>query len=244
MPQYGAADRYSGRYLRPMKKLIFTLLALAGTSTAFAQVEIGLKLAPSITSLRTDGPSDTKFQNGDTKVSLGGGLLVDYFFGENYAFSTGLFLTGRGGTFTYADNAGGATGASFTASQKIALQYLELPVTVKLFTNEVSTGTRVYFQVGGALATPVGVRINGGKYYIDPATREETKAFDHVFFFDANLLAGTGVEYQLGQSTKIFGGLSYHRGLVDLDRYFQKTRGFKDIAIKNSEFALDLGLKF
>ena len=228
-----------------MKKLLFTLLALAGASTAFAQVEIGLKLSPSITSLRTDGPSGNKFQNGDTKLSLGGGLLVDYFFGENYAFSTGLFLTGRGGTFSYTDNSGGVAGQSFTSTQKLAIQYLELPVTVKLFTNEVAPGTRVYFQVGGALATPVGARINGEKFYKDQGNNnEETKAFDHVFFFDANVLAGAGAEYQLGQSTKIFAGLSYHRGLVDIDRYLQKTRGFKDVAIKNSEVALDLGIKF
>lgn len=219
-----------------MKKLLLTLLALAGTSTAFAQVEIGLKLSPSITSLRTDA-SGNKFENGDTKLSLGGGLLVDYFFGENYAFSTGLFLTGRGGTFSYAD-------AGASASQKLAIQYLELPVTVKLFTNEVSPGTRVYFQVGGALATPVGARINGAKYYTDQTTKEETKAFSHVFFFDANVLLGAGVEYQLGTSTKILAGLSYHRGLVDIDRYLQKTRGFDNVSIKNSEVALDLGLKF
>lgn len=227
-----------------MKKLLFTLLALAGTSTAFAQVEIGVKLSPSISSLRTEGPSANKFENSDTKLSLGGGLLVDYFFGENYAFSTGLFLTGRGGSFTYSDVSNGVSGQAFTSKQKLAIQYLELPATVKLFTNEVSPGTRVYFQLGGALATPVGARINGEKFYTDPATNEETKAFSHVFFFDANVLLGAGAEYQLGTSTKILAGLSYHRGLVDIDRYLQKTRGFDNVSIKNSEFALDLGLKF
>ncbi|WP_375419151.1 porin family protein [uncultured Hymenobacter sp.] len=221
-----------------MKKLLFTLLALAGTSTAFAQVEIGLKLSPSITSLRADGPSDNKFENGDGKLSLGGGLLVDYFFGENYAFSTGLFLTGRGGTFTYVEG-------TIPFQQKIAIQYLELPATVKLFTNEVSPGTRVYFQLGGALAVPVGTRINGEKRYVDP-TNQETKASDHVKFIDANVLVGAGAEYQLGSNTKIFAGLSYHRGLVNIDSYFDDERNtkIKDVTIKNSEVALDLGIKF
>lgn len=227
-----------------MKKLLFTLLALAASSTAFAQVEIGLKLSPSVTSLRADGPSTSKFDGSDSKLSLGGGLLVDYFFGENYAFSTGLFLTGRGGTFTYSDVSSGIVGRPFTAKQKLAIQYLELPATVKLFTNEVSAGTRVYFQVGGAVAVPVGTRINGEKRYIDAANQQETKASDHVRFIDANVLAGTGVEYQLGQSTKIFAGLSYHRGLINLDSYFDDERGMKDVSIKNSEIALDLGIKF
>lgn len=229
-----------------MKKLLFTLLALASASTAFAQVEIGIKLSPSITSLRTDAPSANRFENGDGKLSLGGGLLVDYFFGENYAFSTGLFLTGRGGTFTYSDRPDGTTGANqpFTAKQKIAIQYLELPATVKLFTNEVSPGTRVYFQLGGALAVPVGTRINGEKRFIDSANQQETSASDHVLFIDANVLAGAGVEYQLGANTKIFAGLSYHRGLVNIDSYFDDERDIKDVTIKNSEVALDLGIKF
>ena len=226
-----------------MKKLLFTLLALAGTSTAFAQVEIGLKLSPSITSLRTDGPSGNKFENGDTKLSLGGGLLVDYFFGENYAFSTGLFLTGRGGTFTYeeSDPIRSFRGA---VSQKIAIQYLELPATVKLFTNEVSSGTRVYFQLGVAVAVPVGMRINGEKRFLDPATNQETKASDHIKFIDGNALIGSGVEYQLGTNTKVFAGLSYHRGLVNIDSYFIDERKMKDVTIKNGEVALDLGIKF
>jgi hypothetical protein len=231
--QRSAFLRYAYSNLFLMKKLLFTLLALGGTSTAFAQVEIGLKLSPSITSLRADGPTSNKFENSDTKLSLGGGLLVDYFFGENYAFSTGLFLTGRGGTFKYTAN-----GSS--EQQKLAIQYLELPVTVKLFTNEVAPGTRVYFQVGGALATPVGARINGKTSY----ELDNTKASDHVLFIDANVLAGTGVEYQLGKSTKIFAGLSYHRGLMNIDSYFDDERDIKDVTIKNSEVALDLGIKF
>ena len=230
-----------------MKKLLCTLLALACTSTAFAQVEIGLKLSPSLTSLRTDGPSASRFENGDTKLSLGGGLLVDYFFGENYAFSTGLFLTGRGGTFTYTDNGNEPSAPApvrFEVKRKIAIQYLELPATVKLFTNEVSPGTRVYFQVGGALAVPVGTRVNGEKRFTDPVTNEEIKASDHVLFIDANVLAGAGVEYQLGTNTTICAGLSYHRGLVNIDSYFDDERDIKDVAIKNSEVALDLGIKF
>jgi hypothetical protein len=48
----------------------------------------------------------------------------------------------------------------------------------------------------------------------------------------------------MGESTKLFAGIGYHRGLVDIDRYFEKTRDFKDITLKNSAFSLDLGIKF
>ena len=230
-----------------MKKLFLALLVLAATiNTASAQFEIGLKVSPSITSLRAEAPTSSAFKSDGSKFSFGGGLIVDYFFGENYAFSTGLLLTGKGGTITYTDrkNTGGFAGVPFPATQKISMQYLELPLSVKLFTNEIAPATRLYFQVGGSLNVPIGTRINGSKFYTDEATGAETKASDHVRFFDADALAGLGVEYQLAKSTKIFGGVSYHRGLVDIDRYFEQTREFKDVTIKNSGFALDLGIKF
>ena len=224
-----------------MKKLLLALLVLAATiSTASAQFEIGLKVSPSITSLRAEATSANGFASDGSKLSFGGGLVVDYFFGENYAFSTGLLLSGKGGTIRYAD----PSLAGQVIQQKITMQYLELPLSVKLFTNEIAPDIRLYFQVGGSLNAPIGSRLNDSKFYIDPATSKETKANDHVLFFDADALAGLGAEYQLAKSTKVFGGLSYRRGLVDVDRYFEKTRDFKDVTIKNSGFALDLGVKF
>jgi hypothetical protein len=230
-----------------MKKLILPLIALAATiGTASAQVEIGLKIAPSITSLRAESTSTNAFSSDGSQFGFGGGLVVDYFFGENYAFSTGLLLTGKGGTIRYTDynNSGSGVGNAFQNTIKISTQYLELPLTVKLFTNEIAPATRLYFQVGGSLNVPIGTRIGGEKFYKDPATGTENKASDYVYFIDADALAGLGVEYQLGKSTKVFAGFSYHRGLVDIDHYFESKRGFKDVTLKNSGVALDLGLKF
>ena len=225
-----------------MKKILLALSVFVATiSTAAAQVEIGLKVSPSITSLRAESPTDRAFTSDGSKFGFGGGLVVDYFFGENYAFSTGLLLRSKGGTITYRDNVGSI---SQTVKQKISMQYLELPVSVKLFTNEIAPATRLYFQVGGSLNVPIGSRINGSKFYTDPATGNETKASSHVFFVDADALVSFGTEYQMGESTKLFAGIGYHRGLVDIDRYFEKTRDFKDITLKNSAFSLDLGIKF
>lgn len=235
-----------------MKRILLALLALAATvETASAQVEIGLKISPAITSLRADSPSGTgigaNFTTAGSKLSFGGGLVVDYFFGENYAFSTGLWLTGKGGTISYNEtknSTGGGSGLNFTNSLKISTQYLELPLSVKLFTNEIATATRLYFQVGGSLNVPIGTRVNGEKFYTDPSNNASVKAGDYIYFFDADALVGAGAEYTLGQSTKLFAGLGYHRGLVDIDHYFESQRKFSDVTIKNSSFGLDLGIKF
>lgn len=232
-----------------MKKLLLSLLVLAATiSTASAQFEIGLKVSPSVTSLRAESPAGTAvgtgFTSGKSKLSFGGGLVVDYFFGENYAFSTGLLLSGKGGTFSYNESKTANGGAVSTNTMKLSTQYLELPVSVKLFTNEVATDVRLYFQVGGSINVPIGARIDGEKFYTDPSNNASVKASEYVKFVDADGLAGLGAEYQLAKSTKVFAGLSYRRGLIDLDRYFEDDHGFKDVSIKNSGFALDLGIKF
>jgi hypothetical protein len=228
-----------------MKKLLLATLVLgASAGTASAQVEIGLKLSPSIAYLRADGPTGYNFQNEKSKVTLGGGLVVDYFFGQNYAFSTGLWLTGKGGTISYTDISAPGSSLTVNKEQKIGLQYLEVPVTVKLFTNDIATDTKLYFQLGGTIGGAIASRINGSKRYTDAATATETEASKHFIVPDAAALVGAGVEYQLGQSTKVFGGLSYHRGLLNIDKYFDKDRGFQDVTLKNNEVALDLGLKF
>lgn len=238
---------YPGAHLSCfMKKLFLTLTALAATiGVASAQVEIGLKVSPSINYLRADGPSANAFKSESSQIGFGGGLVVDYFFGENYAFGTGLQLTGKGGSYSYvgADAAGNST----IRKDKLSVQYIELPLTVKLFTNEVTSDVRVYFQVGGSLAVPIGARINEEKRYTEPGvTNGELAALKRVFFIDANALVGFGAEYQVAKSTKVFAGLSYHRGLVNLDDYFDDERDpkLKDVSLKNNVFALDLGIKF
>lgn len=222
-----------------MKKALLALIISGATvSAASAQVEIGLKVSPSITHLRANS-LENGLQNEKAKLGIGGGIIVDYFFGENYAFSTGLELTGKGGTVSYFDPT-----LNRRAEQKIGLQYLQVPVTVKLFTNDIATDTKLYFQLGGSLNAAIAGRIGGDKYYTDPATLEKTKAAKHVIIPDVGLRAGFGVERQLGKSTRVLAGLSYHRGLFNIDNYFEDERGFKDVELKNSEFALDLGMKF
>lgn len=225
-----------------MKKALLALTLLTGgaVTTATAQVEIGLKLSPSVSSLAASSPGQYNFKKDGSLASIGGGLVVDYFFGQNYAFGTGLWLTGKGGTFTYNEP---AIAGSPLLKQKVRLQYVEVPVTVKLFTNEVTDDVKLYFQVGGVVSGLTGARINDEKYFTD-FNNEQKRSRSHFLFADLGLLGGAGAEYQLGQSTKVFAGLSYHHGLANIDRFFDNTRKYSGVSLKNREIALDLGLKF
>ena len=225
-----------------MKK--FTLLAAFIFSIFSAQaqnsnsgLEIGLKVSPAISYNRFNAPSSFDFKSENAKFRGSLGIVLDYFFGDNYAFSTGLEYAAKGGKISYKP---APSIADIRAIDELNVQYLQLPVTIKLFTNEVATDTRIYFQLGTSLNARISSKINGDNFY---GPNNDIKANKRYNFFDADAILGAGAEWQLGANTKIFGGFSYHRGLIDIDRFYEKTVN-KDVTVRHNTFALDLGLKF
>ncbi|QNF33320.1 PorT family protein [Adhaeribacter swui] len=216
-----------------MKKIFILSLLLALTSTAFAQeLELGIKITPSIAGHRVIAPSDIDFDKDGANFRFGFGVIADLYFTENAAFSTGLSFTGKGGQIAYSTVAGRQT-------DDISLQYLEIPLTVKLFTNEVAPDMRVYFQTGFSLNPRMGAKVNGDK--LDPVDdKKYSKRFNVI---DGDVILASGLEYQVGETTKLFGGLSYHRGLISIDDYYEKNIN-KKIELRNNVFSLDLGVKF
>lgn len=219
-----------------MKKIFLAVCCLFLTSSAFAQWEIGIKLSPSVASNRVVAPKEFNFSAMNAKTHIGGGVILDYFFGENYAFSTGLIYNAKGAGVRYNYTSGTTT---MKGEDEFGIQYLEIPVTIKLYTNDIATDTRLYFQAGGSLDPRISAKVNGEK--LDEANEKYTSHFNLA---DISALFGVGAEKQMGESTKIFGGFSYHRGLVDIDDYYEEKFNNKNIEIKSSYLALDLGLKF
>ncbi len=241
-----------------MKKI--TLLAAFVFTALFSQaqdsntgLEIGLKISPSISSNRVVAPSAFGIKKEGTKARFGIGLVLDYFFSDNYAFSTGIEYAMKGSGVTYnrlSSNTNGNAPRTIT-NEKITdefnVQYLQIPVGFKLYTNEVSTDTRIFFQLGTSLNARIAGTLNGDKFYQDD-NGADIKSYKRFNIFEADAVIGAGVEMQLGTNTKVFGGLSYHRGLTDIDNYYEDYykdfSNSNDIAIKNGTVALDLGLKF
>jgi len=220
-----------------MKRVFLAAVFCLMTSAAFAQWEIGLKITPSIAGNRVVAPNEYNFETLNAKTHFGGGVIADYFFSENYAFSTGLIYNARGAGVKYSFTP--TTGTRLQGSDEFSIQYLEIPVTIKLYTNDVATDTKLYFQAGGSFDPRISAKVNNNK--LDAADNKNTKHFN---FMDVSVLIGAGAEKQVGESTKVFGGISYHRGLFDIDNYYEDQLNTKNIEIKNSYFALDLGLKF
>ena len=223
-----------------MKKIFFLSLLLALTTTAFAQdLELGIKITPSIAGSRVIAPSEVNFEKEGANFRFGFGVIADLYFTDNAAFSTGLSFTGKGGTVSYPNSliTPGSTNGRIT--DEISLQYLEIPLTVKLFTNEVAPDMHIFFQTGFSLNPRMGAKVNGEKLDQTNNNEKYSKRFNVL---DADVILGTGLEYQVGETTKLFGGISYHRGLVSIDDYYESKND--KIELRNNVISLDLGVKF
>ena len=219
-----------------MKKITLLVLFLLAGFTSMAQVEIGLMVSPTISSPRFIAEDKYNFKNEGGKLGLGVGVIADYFFAQNYAFSTGLIYRSEGGELSYRST--DESGNPIRPQDDNSIQYIELPVTLKLFTNEVTPGTILYFQVGGSLNTKVSANVNNEKVI------NGEKVMKRFSIFEADATLGGGAEFQMGESTKIFAGITYHRGLSNIDDYYRDVLADKNISIKNNSFSLDVGVKF
>lgn len=206
-----------------MKRYILILLFLIGSATAFAQIKVGLQLSPTLSFNRVnDENPNLNFSSDGVGGRIIAGAIVDYMLRENYFVSSGLFFVPK--------RVGIRDNAADPVEEAYKLHYLQIPATMKLFTNEVALDTRVYFQAGFAL----DIKLKEDKL------SEEVKYVEDFGFADASLLLSTGAEYRYGYNTILFGGFSYRRGFGNVAR----NATVNNLVIKNDLFSLDLGIKF
>jgi hypothetical protein len=202
-------------------------LLLAGTNLQ-AQTKIGLKIGPNLSLNRISDFAD--MVNHET---FGSGLrfmigpIVDFELTKNYYFSTGILFTSKRTALRFTDF--NNTLNSRNDGQAPTLNYVSLPATLKLYTNEIDLDKKLYLQLGSTIDILTG----------QPANRYDL--FERVWFMDFNLLIAAGLEYNIGIDTRVFGGFSYQRGLVNVVRDHKFNDQFR---IWNDIISLEVGVKF
>lgn len=99
------------------------------------KVRIGLQFSPNISWLKAN--SDGYESNGN-KIGFGYGLSVEYFINKNNLLSTGINLLYAGGDLKYKGTTSGLLRTyAADVQQTYNLRYIELPITLKLRTNEI-----------------------------------------------------------------------------------------------------------
>ncbi|MDH5365890.1 MAG: PorT family protein, partial [Cyclobacteriaceae bacterium] len=114
-------------------------------------------------------------------------------------------------------------------------QYLQLPIALKLYTNEIMLDTRIYVSMG--LMAEINIDEKQAKNYSSPLIADFS-------LFDTSLLLGVGIEYNIGTHTAIYGGFSYNRGLLNSIADYRVVRNDNNLKIHNDLINLDLGVKF
>jgi hypothetical protein len=232
-------------------KAILSFLLLLSTSITFAQdgkFKLGLRFAPSLSSINVQDLSekdDLAFSGSSSGLRFSAGLSGDFYFGRNYSFYTGVWYSvmksGIKAEYTNPISKNKSNAESITN-----LQYLQIPLALKLFTNEVAPDVKLYFVVGGT----AGIKIQEKKV----SYKDETNSFIEpalgkgYSFGDVGLLLGAGAEYRLGESTTVFGGFSYNRGLLNVPSAKGPLGAGKNSAelydLSLNQISLEMGIKF
>ncbi len=214
-----STSRVSGKAL-----LIMAVAALAHPELPAQDegVRFGIKLAPNMSWFK----SDTKgLENDGSKIGYTVGLVTEFPIGTegNYRFATGLFLNAVGGkyfqAFSFTENNQQLTK---DLSSDISLQYVQIPLTMKLMTKEIGY-MRYYGQLGFDASFNVKAKADFDDVVIDPTTqaitfvkqdKEDIK--DNIQPIRAGLVFGAGLEYNFSGSTTLQAGITYNNGLTNL----------------------------
>ena len=184
--------------------LVMALLLVAFTSADAQKVGLGLTAAPGIAWLKPD----TEGLEGDgSKVAFSYGIIFDYNFTDNYALASGIEVAYNGGKIINRDTSTSLTGEITT----FKLQYIEVPITLKMKTNEI--GYITYFGRFGFIPS-YNLKAKGE---LDIAgTITEIDLEDDINKFNLSLLIGAGVQYSLSGETALIASINFKNGFLDI----------------------------
>nr|WP_068891871.1 porin family protein [Pedobacter panaciterrae] len=220
-----------------MKHTFIGILLLFVTGSVFAQdssspyygFRLGLTAHPTIGWVK---PQVGK-SNG---VALGFsyGLMGDFNFAENYSFATGLTITTINGKSTQIRSTQTTPATQTPYELKYKLQYIEVPLTVKLKTVKIND-IRWYGQFGLSNDFNIGAKqdadVAGKSVYRDESISKSIK------LYRAGLILGAGAEFDLRGNASIAAGLTYNNGFTNITTD-------KNNNIRNHYLGLNFGVFF
>jgi hypothetical protein len=167
------------------------------------------------------------------------GLIGDFNFAPNYSFSTALTITSINGKSTEANvwpyyglNSSGTTPKAYDLKYK--LQYVDLPLTVKLKTVK-ADGKRWYGQFG--LSNSINISAKQDAVTGGTVVGDNLNVSDNIKLYRAGLIIGGGGEFDISGNTSIVAGLTFNNGFTNI--VSDKGRN-----VKNHYLALNFGVFF
>ena len=217
-----------------MKKLIALIIPFIFLGSSYSEdFRFGVFIDPQISWLT---PDIKDIEKDGARLSIKGGLIIDFFFAENYAFTTGLSISNSGGNLLYSDSLtleihGTDQKLSPESTVNYKLQYLTIPIGLKFKTKQL--GYLTFFAHLG-LAPEINVKATADA---SDDQLENDNITDEVNFFNLSYYFGGGLEYSLGGNTALFTGINSYNGFIDV-------LTSKDSKETQSLLSISLGIMF
>lgn len=216
-----------------MKQTFICLVLLILSGSIYAQdlsspyygFRLGLTAHPTIGWVKPQiGKSNS------VSVGFSYGLLADFNFTQNYSFATGLTITTINGKTKEARAISNDPPAQAEMELKYKLQYIEIPLTLKLKTVKIDD-VRWYGQFGLSNGFKIRARqdVNG-----EP---ESEYAAESIKFYRSGLIVGAGAEFDVKANMSVTTGLTFNNG-------FTNITGDRGNRIRNHYIGINFGVFF
>ncbi len=195
--------------------LIIVFMLISGN--VFSQKEktkLSIAVEPGISWFSSD---HRQVRTDGLKTGISFGLVVDNYFGEKYAVSTGAFMMYTGGKMSYTDTVDIVTAFDTLSipggiELNYGLQYLAVPFGLKLETVEIGY-TTFYVELGVKALLRLGSKASAPNNLLN-----KEKISDEISFFNLAWSIGGGFEYSIGGSTSLIGGLYFNNSFIDITK--------------------------
>lgn len=198
------------------KIILLTIIILFGFQT-FAQQKpfrFGMKVAPNIAWISSDTED---YENDGTVVGFSWGFLADITLMEHYFLKTGFnfdYLNCKL-KLPYDSISQELTGGSLF--RKYNFRYLEIPLTMKMRTNQFGKFA-FYGNIGFGASFRIKAKSKDEFVNEMDSSRhnEENDIMDEITLFRGSLIVGAGIEYFIDQSTSLVIDITYNNGLSNI----------------------------
>jgi len=227
--------------------LVFLLIFIS--LNGFNQVKpfrFGVRIAPNIAWL---SPDSENYENEGAVPGFSWGFLADITLTENYFIKTGFSLDYLNAKLSYPhqqiiDDVTSAYTLG-TLHRKYNLRYLEIPITLKMRTNQFGK-MAFYGEIGFGTSFNLKARSQDEFFPQDgsPSDQTENDIKDEIALVKGSLIVGAGLEFFIDESTSIITSLTFNNGLTNI----LKGENSVDPGITQmaslSYFQLNIGIMF
>jgi hypothetical protein len=187
-----------------MQKYILSLIILAFSSQIFPQkLSFSVVVDPMITWMKTN---EEDIQRDEVNFGYNIGLVMEKYFTDDYAISTGISILNTGGNLLYLDSidfdfGSGMDTLSGGTTVTYNLQYITIPFSLKLNSTEIGY-TTMFAHIG--INNHINIRSTADIPSRD-ISGEDIK--NEINMFLMSYFIGGGVEFSFGGDFAILGGI-------------------------------------